>query len=689
MIKRLWILFITGFIGKLVQAGLVTGRTHCGPNDVSPLTRVNTTGRLMDFRASLSSIGRYPKPISAFIVGSGDAHDSEYPAQYDKRRAYISGFDGSAGTAVITMTKAALWTDGRYFLEADETLDCNWSLMKSGIPGTPTVAEWLNSEMQGEGNYVGVDKTLITEDEFQSLKKNLATLPKKAVLTLMDQNPVDMIWREGRPPRPTNPINVLDLKFAGVRWQDKVTTLRSNLTSHGAGAFVVTALDEIAWLFNLRGSDIDYNPFFLAYSIVESSRIRLYILDKERRLAANPVDKESPTKLYQHLGTSMSGQCNGTISDLCVQILDYNQTKVDKDLQELSNKTKVWVTPQTNAGILLSVQSNHTVESSPIAIAKSIKNPIERNGMKNSNNRDSAELVRFLAFMEKEITSGKYWTEVTASENLKQRRLSLQYNRGLSFETIAGFGSNGAIIHYRPSNTTDKVISGKSLFLLDSGGQYLDGTTDVTRTMHYGNPTDYEKECYTRVLMSAINLALTKWPSGLLGREIDVIARHQLWDVGLVYKHGTGHGIGAYLSVHEGPGRISYMSKSKYEQPLKAYQYYSDEPGYYEDGQFGIRLETIVTVVPFTPKYSTAAQDFLQFEPVTFVPFEPNLIDYSILNSKQVSWLNEYNAKIRENILPLLGNDQQAIDWLNVRTKAIPLASRQSSNAANISVVTL
>ncbi|KAH9505610.1 hypothetical protein Btru_056023 [Bulinus truncatus] len=605
------------------------------------------------------------KSLSAFIVFSGDVHNSEYPSDYDKRREYISGFGGSAGTAVISKNKAALWTDGRYFLEADNSLDCNWSLMKSGIPGTPTLAEWLDSEMESEGENIGVDKTLITEDSFKSLDKSLTSRPKKAVLTLVDgsSDPVDAIWRVGRPPRPSNPVNALDLKFAGVSWQDKIKNLRANLTSRGAGAFAVTALDEIAWLFNLRGSDIDFNPFFLAYSIVELSRIRLYLLDKERRLTAVPTDTETTAKLYQHLSTDEKGRCTGQ-PEPCVEILGYVQANVERDLMELANATKIW--------------KNYTVEISPLAIDKSMKNPTERNGMKNSHNRDSAALIRFLAFMEKEIKSGQYWTEVSASEELAKRRKALNYNRGLSFETIAGFGSNGAIIHYRPSNSTDKVITGNSLFLLDSGGQYLDGTTDVTRTVHYGTPTDYQKECYTRVLMSAINLALMKWPEGLLGREMDVTARRQLWDVGLVYKHGTGHGIGAYLSVHEGPGSISYFRKSQYDHPLKAYQYYSDEPGYYEDGSFGIRLETILTIVPFAPKFTSADERFLQFMPVTLVPFEPILIDYTLMNAAQVDWLNEYNSNIRENILALLGEDQLATEWVNARTQAVKLKPFQN-----------
>uniref|UniRef100_A0A0B7AMT0 Aminopeptidase P N-terminal domain-containing protein n=1 Tax=Arion vulgaris TaxID=1028688 RepID=A0A0B7AMT0_9EUPU len=665
-------------------ASSIADRLNCEPGHDIPATRVNTTESLTKFRQALANIKVNNSDVVAYIVLTGDAHNSEYPTDHDQRRAYISGFHGSAGTAVITRTKAALWTDGRYFLEAEETLDCNWIIMKSGLPDTPSYAKWLDDQIENTGSYVGVDRTLIPHTSFNNLKNDMQKLPHQLQLQAIRENPVDEAWKGVQPEQPRSNINALKLSFAGVSWQDKVKNLRANLTSKGVSAFVVTSLDEIAWLFNLRGSDILYNPFFLSYAIVEHSRVRLYIIDKDIRLKTQPSDSETNVTLAQHLGTSNTGSCQGK-TELCVEVLNYIQNEIETALTSITSTGKVWITYDANYAIYLATETNQTIDKSPIALQKSQKNKVERAGMQKAYNRDSAALVKFLAFLENEIKTGKYWTEVTASTELDNRRLRLEYNRGLSFDTISGYGSNGAIIHYRPGNITDKVISTDSLYLLDSGGQYLDGTTDVTRTIHFGNPTSYHKECYTRVLMASINLAILKWPQGLYGRQIDAIARASLWEVGLVYRHGTGHGIGAYLSVHEGPGRIRMTTAvNPSEEKLTAHQYFSDEPGYYEDGKFGIRLETIVMVNPYTPKYLTANEQFYEFKPITFVPFETNLIDHSLLNAKQVNWLNNYNAETRYHILPLLAGDQRAINWLNSRTQEVRLESTNRDLASQM-----
>ncbi|KAK3756156.1 hypothetical protein RRG08_065561 [Elysia crispata] len=676
-------------------------RLACGAGDTPPSNRVNTTDRLEKFRTELSGITVSQIPVMAFIVGSPDAHNSEYPTKHDERRAFISGFSGSAGTAVITQTKAALWADGRYYLEADEVLDCNWELMKEGLPGTQTIAEWLNSELSPRAQ-VGIDRTLVSNVHFLELQSTLSNMPKQLVLHDLPENsnPVDTVWELSttptRPAQPMAPINALDIKFAGKTWQDKIDELRTSLTSLNAETMVISALDEIAWLFNLRGNDIQFNPFFLAYAIVEPQDISLYILDKTNRLTRQPSDAASTVTMAEHLninGTTES--CTG-MTGKCVQVKDYSQALAD--VTAAAQRGPVFVTHDTNYAIYLNAQNNRVVGKSPVALAKSQKNSVERAGMQAAYNRDSAALVKFLAFLEKEIEAGRSWTEVSAGAELDKRRGELQYSRGLSFETISGYGSNGAIIHYRPAAETDKTIGTDSMYLLDSGGQYLDGTTDVTRTMHYGTPTAEEKEAYTRVLMSAINLALLVWPEQIYGRQIDAIARYALWEAGLVYRHGTGHGIGAYLSVHEGPGRISlvhgvkpkdeYLHAYQYfsdgpgdiepvnsirvsDEPLIEHQYFTHEPGYYKDGGFGIRLETIVMVDKTTTKYTTSGEQFHKFKAITFVPFEPKLIDYSYMNAKQVNWLNDYNVKVREQILPLISDDQTAIDWLNSRTEPI------------------
>ncbi|XP_055889399.1 xaa-Pro aminopeptidase 1-like isoform X2 [Biomphalaria glabrata] len=646
---------------------MAQARAGCDQNELK--TRVNTTDRLIAFRTALSSIHADSKQLAAFIVFSGDAHNSEYPTKHDKRREFISGFEGSAGTAVITRTQAALWTDGRYFLEAEEALDCNWVLMRQGEPGTPSIPGWLNSVLNAS-DYVGVDESLITHYTFTLIQGSLLSMSNKLELKAINSslNPVDTVWRDQQPAQPKEIINALDVKFAGISWQGKLANLRANITSLGAGAFVVTSLDEIAWLFNLRGSDVEYTPFFLGYAVVEPSSVRLYILDKNTRLNATPTDDQTETKLHVHLNTGVDGACS---SADCVQVLEYNLVDLEAYLRALAETTIVLVTYHANYAVYQAVKNNVTVRSSPIEIDKAIKNPTERVGMKNAYRRDSAELVKFLAFLENEVKSGRDWTEVSAAQRLDNQRKTLQYNRGVSFPTIAGFGSNGAIIHYMPLPSTNKQITTDSFFLLDSGGQYLDGTTDVTRTMHYGNPSDYEKECYTRVLMSSINLAMIKWPQGQRGGVLDTVARNPLWQVGLDYRHGTGHGIGAYLSVHEGPGGINVNSNS--DPALKPYEFYSDEPGYYEDGKFGIRLETVVTAVPYQTKYEFGRSGYLQFEAVTLVPFELDLVDFTLMNKEQMEWLNNYNSQIKREILPLLGNDELAIKWLNDRTQLINL----------------
>ncbi|CAG5121574.1 unnamed protein product, partial [Candidula unifasciata] len=591
-------------------------------------------------------------------------------------------------TAVITQDKAALWTDGRYFVEAEDTLDCNWILMKTGLANVPSYAEWLNIEIGESGAYVGVDRTLYTHTSFNSLSNELLRQSKGLILQAVGTNPVDQAWVSGRPEQAKTNINALNITFAGVRWQEKVANVQERLTRRNIAAFVVTALDETAWLFNLRGSDIDYNPFFLSYAIVEQQKVRLYIIDKDKRLTAEPSDPETNITVAQHLETSLTGSCAGQGSS-CVEVLEYDQAAVEAALTTISNTSSVWITYEANLAIYLATARNCIIDKSPIALVKSQKNEVERNGMQRSHNRDSAALIKFLAFMENEITSGKDWTEVTAAAELDGRRKKLQYNRGLSFTTISGYGSDGAIIHYSPSNTTDKKISTDSFYLLDSGGQYLDGTTDVTRTLHYGNPTSYEKECYTRVLMAAISLAMLKWPQGLYGRQIDAIARSPLWEVGFVYRHGTGHGIGSYLSVHEGPGRIKLVTEiNPSDEPLTSYQYFSDEPGYYEDGKFGIRLETIVMVKTATPKYTTANETFYEFQHITLVPFERKLIDYSLLTLKQVEWLNSYNDRARSEILPLLEGDQAAINWFHDRTQRIDTNLYKYNNSASQTCIT-
>ncbi|XP_052277346.1 xaa-Pro aminopeptidase 1-like isoform X3 [Dreissena polymorpha] len=639
----------------------------CQSGAAAPRTRVDTRDRVAVLRQYFATAG-----IQAYLVPSEDAHQSEYPSGYDKRRGYISGFTGSAGFAVVTIDKQALWTDGRYFLEAEDSLDCNWILMRQRETGVPTMVEWLKTQLSS-GNRLGASPFLVSSATWKTYSDDL----KKAGLLLVpvENELIDTFWQtgNGRPPQPDTAINALQIQFAGVSWQDKVNNMRTKMTAEGTDMLAVTALDETAWLFNLRASDIDYNPFFLSYAIIDKNTTTLYILNHTLKLTSQPTDNGTMMNLAAHLNTNDNGTCTGR-ADMCVEVKLYDQNLVKTDVNvRAAFSNKVWLGYSCNQAIYSAVPEGKILQkNTPIATTKTKKNPAEVEGMKKSHIRDAVALISFLEKLEREVKAGQPWTELSAANDLKTYRYAQQFNRGLSFTTISSSGSNGAIIHYSPSNMTDKKITTSEVYLLDSGGQYLDGTTDVTRTFHFGTPTAYQKECYTRVLMAHINLFQAIWQKGVYGREIDAFARAPLWDVGLVYRHGTGHGIGMFLSVHEGPGRIS-LAHDLFAQdnPLDEFQFFSDEPGYYEAGQFGMRLENIVMVKNATTKYRFPGAEFLTFEHVTLVPYAHNLIDYDLLSEKQINYLNAYNNLIREKVGPELkkqGRDA-AYEWMMQKTE--------------------
>ncbi|KAL4232855.1 Xaa-Pro aminopeptidase 1 [Mactra antiquata] len=651
----------------------------CKPGAEAPPTRVPTYDQVNLLRQYFATLG-----IEGYLIPNEDAHQSEYPSEYDKRRGFISGFKGSAGFAVVTTSKAALWTDGRYFLEAEDVLDCIWILMRQKESGVPTMLEWLKNELS-PGQYFGASPYLIGSSTWKYYKEELAK--SGIALVAIENELVDLFWSSGlgRPDQPNTPINALPLEFAGVSWQDKVKEVKSTMEDEGVNMMVVTGLDETAWLFNLRASDISYNPFFLSYAIVTNDKIILYILNHQAKLIQDPTDEATTVKLHDHLNTNIDGTCTGKTGD-CVEVKEYNPINIRNDIRTLTtSSSKVWLSTTCNQAMYSAVNVSKIFQrNTPIAVAKSKKNAVEVEGMKRSHIRDAVALITFLTKLEKEVKEGKKWTELSAAQDLDQHRREQEHNRGLSFNTISGSGRNGAIIHYTVSNITSIDITTKDMYLVDSGGQYLDGTTDVTRTFHFGSPTDYEKECYTRVLMGHIDLFQAKWPKGSYGHILDTLARKPLWDVGLVYRHGTGHGIGMYLSVHEGPGRISSsQSTSVYDNPLDENQFFSDEPGFYEDGKFGIRLENIIRVVNATTDYSFPGTQFLTFEHVTLVPYEPHLIVLDLLNDKQIQYLNDYNEMVREKVGPELKKQDKtaAYDWMIKRTEPFKRTNTTSSAA--------
>ncbi|KZP17479.1 putative Xaa-Pro aminopeptidase P [Athelia psychrophila] len=598
---------------------------------------VDTSNRIAKLRELMNE---KDNSVKAFIVPSEDQHSSEYLAHCDERRAFISGFNGSAGCAIITSDEAYLFTDGRYFLQAEKQLDKNWSLMKQGLPEVPTWQEFLSKKIP-EGTRIGIDPTLISAVDAETLKKSLS--PLKSELVSLDKNLVDLVWAGDRPARPASQIFPLPTKYSGESAQEKTGRLRQELAKQKAHAMVITMLDEVAWLFNLRGADIEFNPVFFAYAIVTQDSATLFVNPEQ-------IDDE----VQSHLGTEF-------------EVVPYNdffsylKTFVDKI--GLKKDVKVLLGDKASLAVAEAVgQDNVTIVRSPIADLKSIKNQTEIEGFRHSHIRDGAALARYFAWLEEQLETDVEVTEYQGAEKLKEFRSELWFFKGLSFETISSTGPNAAIIHYAPDAVGSAIIKKDQIYLCDSGGQYLDGTTDVTRTLHFGTPTDEEKRAFTRVLQGHIAIDTAIFPTGTTG--FDAFARRALWQDGLDYRHGTGHGVGHFLNVHEGPHgigvRIGYNST-----PLKVGMTVSNEPGYYADGRFGIRIESVVIVTEAKTPNNFGDKGYLGFECLTMSPIQKTLIELELLTPQERAWLNAYNAETLQKVSPLVANDLRALGWLN------------------------
>ncbi|XP_052100615.1 xaa-Pro aminopeptidase 1-like [Mytilus californianus] len=612
----------------------------------------NTTTILKRLRALLKNTTYVTEQIHAYIVPSGDAHQSEYIAPCDCRREFVSGFSGSAGTAVITSDKAALWTDGRYYLQAEKQIDANWILMKDGLPDTLSQAEWLSKELP-VGGRVGVDPYLMSSETWKPMDKVL----KEAghMLVPVSQNLVDLAW-EDRPSPPQNPLMVLPDSYTGQKWEDKVLKVREKMKSKNCGAFVVTPLDELAWLFNLRGSDIQYNPVFFGYVVVTKETVDLFI--DEERLVSSVKD---------HL--RLNGSSGGKVA---VTIHPYGD--VGKFVAELVDKVegKIWINPKSSFAVFNAVPKNRRyVQPSPVTAMKAVKNATEIAGMRRAHLKDAVTLCEYFCWLETEVPKGTV-TEVSAAEKLENIKRGQEDYISLSFDTISSTGAHGAVIHYKPSEETDLPLSTSEIYLCDSGAQYKDGTTDVTRTMHFGTPTDFEKECFTRVLKGNINLCTAVFPQGVKGHMLDTLARTSLWNVGLDYLHGTGHGVGAFLNVHEGPCGIS-PRVSLTDVPLEEGMILSDEPGYYDDGKFGVRIENLALVKKADTQHNFKNKGFLTFETITLVPIQNKMIVPSLLTEKEINWINDYHTQCRDEVGAELKRQgkQEALKWMMKETQPI------------------
>ncbi|XP_062547099.1 xaa-Pro aminopeptidase ApepP-like [Armigeres subalbatus] len=586
--------------------------------------------------------------VAGYIIPSVDAHNSEYISLHDQRFHYVTNFTGSAGTAIITLDKALLWTDARYHLQAENQLDpAYWTLMKEGLYGVLTRDQWLLANLPS-GAQVGTDPFLITSSEFERM--GAALLAGGQRLVTLERNLVDIVWNN-QPTQTNEDLIRLDIKFSGKRASVKITELRRLLNTNSAAAIVVNGLDEVAWLLNLRGTDILYTPVFFAYLIVTQSEIVLFT--NQDRI------NETIQEHFQEEGISV------TVRDYDA-ILSGIQTQA-------ADGGKLIIATSCSQAILSQIPADQRIQVySLVAKMKAVKNDVEAVGMREAHLRDGTAVVRYLHWLEENVDSGNI-TEMSGAAKLREFRSMQEHFVDLSFTSISSFGSNGAIVHYTPTEETDKLITRDSIYLIDSGGQYYDGTTDITRSVHMGEPTAFQKEAYTRVLQGFLSLGSAVFPPLTSGAFLDAMARRPLWDAGLDYSHGTGHGIGSFLGVHEYPPYIVYTTSAADNQGLQVNMFVSNEPGYYEANDFGIRLEDIVQVVKANVSHDFAGRGALTLYSVTVAPLATNLMDLSLMSDHEVELVNSYHERVMKEVGSLLleQNASDAYVWLGIKTQRI------------------
>ena len=575
--------------------------------------------------------------LAAFIFPSTDPHQSEYVADHWKGREFISGFNGSAGTAVVTMTSAALWTDSRYFIAAEAQLKgTEYQLMRLKIEGTPTIAEWIGREC-GPGAEVGIDGMCSAAS---SVKELIADLRKQGGITLRTNlDPLAIIWKD-RPAIPENPVEIYPLEYAGEAAHDKIARIRKALHENHADGMLMAALDDIAWTLNLRGSDVHCNPVFVSYLLLSSQNATLYI------------DK---VKLSPEVVAYLKAEGVGVApyEDVRKGLKDYFEYNILLDPDEV-NYALYEVVRRQESGVR---SATAVVEAeSPVKRMKTVKNEREIAGFKSAMLRDGIAMTQFLFWLSHQ--QPETLTEISVSDKLTALRAGQPLYRDISFDTIAGYQAHGAIVHYEATPETDIPLQAEGFLLLDSGAQYLDGTTDITRTIALGPLTDEQRRVYTLVLKGHIQIELCKFPSGASGTQLDVLARQALWREGLNYLHGTGHGVGIYLNVHEGPHQIRMEWKPA---PLVAGMTVTDEPGIYLEGKFGVRIENTLLITPYK---QTEFGQFLQFESLTLCPIDKSPIIADLLTPEETDWLNAYHQRVFDTLSPHLAPDEAA--WLRV-----------------------
>ena len=575
--------------------------------------------------------------FTAFVFPSSDPHNSEYVADHWKSREWISGFSGSAGTAVVTLEHAALWTDSRYFIAAEKELDgTDFQLMKLRVEGTPSVSEWLASELSTyEKAVVGLDGNVNSFAEVAAMEQELATKGNITVRT--DVDPMAELWTD-RPVIPDNMVSLHPLEYSGESTSSKISRVRKHLLDCGADGLLVTALDEIAWVLNLRGSDVHCNPVFVSYLLISPENITLYI---------NNVKLPEEVKAYL------------VTEHIDVQAYD----SVVEGLRLYAGKSLLVDMSSTNYSLATAVPFEKVRSGvSPIASMKAVKNKVEQDGFRAAMLRDGVAVVKFLAWLKSAVEAGGQ-TEISLDERLTALRAEQPKFKGISFDTIVGYEAHGAIVHYEATPETDIPVQPHGLVLIDSGAQYLDGTTDITRTIALGELSEEQCRVYTLVLKGHIQLDMCRFPAGACGSQIDALARAPMWREGYNYMHGTGHGVGSYLNVHEGPHQIRMEWRPA---PLQAGMTVTNEPGIYLEGKFGVRIENTLLIVPAE---STAFGDFLKFETLTLAPIDTAPIVLEMLSTEEREWLNNYHHRVYESLSPYLeGNEKE---WLRKATLPI------------------
>ena len=577
--------------------------------------------------------------FDAYIIPGTDPHMGEYMPEFWQIRSWFSGFTGSAGTLVVTPNFAGLWTDSRYFLQAEAELKGSGiELVKLIVPHTPEHVDWIVKNMP-VGTRVGVDGKMISVDSVRMIKNAFA---KKQMELITNEDLISPLWTD-RPPIPLNPIFHLDVEYSGISRVEKIEKVRSEMKRLNVTHHLITSLDDIAWFLNLRGTDIQYNPLFVSYLLMDMQSTNLFV---------------NETKIVPEL-------LEGLEND---GVFVFGYDDIEEALSKLTKGNSLLISPgKVNQVLLDAVKPGVTIVEgpNPTTLMKSIKNETELANIQETMVLDGIALVKFFYWLEKHIGKEKI-TEISAAEKLLEFRKEQLVFKGLSFETIAGYAAHGAIVHYDPTPETDVELKPEGIFLLDSGGQYLSGTTDVTRTVALGVPNKEQKRDFTLALKGTISLSDAVFPEGTKGYQLDVLARIALWKSGINYGHGTGHGVGFYLNVHEGPQSISPNAASPASNVIEKGMVTSVEPAMYREGKHGIRTENLVLCVPYL---ENEFGSFLKFDTITLCQIDRNLIEVNLLEKEELAWLNSYHANVYDRLSPFLPDAE--CKWLKEKTAKI------------------